>query len=126
MYASSPGLRGARRISPCNWWSDGRILGAIAPCFFEGFFAMNTPMLSTAENEAASTDWDLFAERVLAGDAISAGDALAVLDCPDDELLDLLAAGYRSHTLCSQFLRLYFPSLGEKMNVALDSVIAAT
>lgn len=33
--------------------------------------------------------------RVLAGNALSAEEALAVLECPDDELLDLLAAVYR-------------------------------
>ena len=39
--------------------------------------------------------WQALADRALAGDAISAGEALAVLDCPDEELLDLLAAVYR-------------------------------
>jgi biotin synthase len=35
------------------------------------------------------------ADRVLGGDAISAQEALAVLESPDDELLELLAAVYR-------------------------------
>jgi biotin synthase len=35
------------------------------------------------------------ADRVLSGDTLSAGEALAVLECPDEELLDLLAAAYR-------------------------------
>ena len=35
------------------------------------------------------------ADRVLAGEAISSDEALAVLECPDEELLDLLAAAYR-------------------------------
>jgi biotin synthase len=39
--------------------------------------------------------WDAVAERVLAGEAISSADALSVLACPDEELLDLLAAAYR-------------------------------
>jgi biotin synthase len=41
------------------------------------------------------TAWQPVAERVLAGDTLSAEDALAVLECPDEELLDLLAAVYR-------------------------------
>jgi biotin synthase len=43
----------------------------------------------------ASTDWQQLADRVLDGDTLSADEALAVLECPDDELLDLLAAVYR-------------------------------
>jgi biotin synthase len=35
------------------------------------------------------------ADRVLSGEALNAEDALAMLECPDDELLDLLAAAYR-------------------------------
>ncbi|MEX2308443.1 MAG: biotin synthase BioB [Pirellulales bacterium] len=37
----------------------------------------------------------MLAGRVLAGETISAEEALAVLECPDDELLELLAAVYR-------------------------------
>jgi biotin synthase len=40
-------------------------------------------------------NWQQLADRVLAGDTLSADEALAVLGCPDDELLDLLAAVYR-------------------------------
>jgi biotin synthase len=40
-------------------------------------------------------DWNALTERVLAGDNVSADDALGILECPDDELLDLLAAAYR-------------------------------
>jgi biotin synthase len=39
--------------------------------------------------------WQQLASRVLAGDTISAAEAASVLDCPDQELLDLLAAAYR-------------------------------
>ena len=39
--------------------------------------------------------WLGLAERVLAGLALSADEALAVLESPDEELLDLLAAAYR-------------------------------
>ena len=39
--------------------------------------------------------WSEFAERVLAGDSLTRAEALQVLHCPDDDLLDLLAAAYR-------------------------------
>jgi biotin synthase len=41
------------------------------------------------------TVWHDLADRVLAGDDLSADDALAILECPDEDLLDLLAAAYR-------------------------------
>jgi biotin synthase len=44
---------------------------------------------------ACHNDWQRFAGRVLAGDTLSREEALAVLECPDEELLDLLAAVYR-------------------------------
>jgi len=43
----------------------------------------------------SDTLWRAFAERVLAGDLLTKHEALAVLRCPDLELLDLLAATYR-------------------------------
>ena len=39
--------------------------------------------------------WDQFAERVLAGGALSVDEAAEVLAAPDEEILDLLAAAYR-------------------------------
>ena len=42
-----------------------------------------------------TTAWQQLADRVLVGDTLSADEALAVLECPDEELLDLLAAAYR-------------------------------
>jgi biotin synthase len=42
-----------------------------------------------------ATRWQQYAARVLTGEAISAIDAAAVLECPDEQLLDLLAAVYR-------------------------------
>ena len=39
--------------------------------------------------------WQELADRALAGDPPNREEALAVLDAPDDELLDLLAAAYR-------------------------------
>ena len=42
-----------------------------------------------------TTGWHELAERVLSGEPLSFDDGLAVLRCPDVELLDLLAATYR-------------------------------
>src|SRR5437879_2843617 len=44
---------------------------------------------------ATQSDWQDLAERVLAGYPITADEALSILDSPDDELLDVLAAAYR-------------------------------
>jgi biotin synthase len=44
---------------------------------------------------AQRTDWQHIADRVLAGEMLSADEALDVLNCQDDDLLDLLAATYR-------------------------------
>ena len=38
--------------------------------------------------------WSLFAERSIAGEPLSRAEAQSVLDCPDDELLALIDAGY--------------------------------
>lgn len=40
-------------------------------------------------------DWLLLADRVLAGEEITDDEALAILNCPDDELLLLLQGAYR-------------------------------
>jgi biotin synthase len=47
------------------------------------------------EFDTSTCEWRELGDCVLAGDALSADDALRVLDCPDDELLDLMAAAYR-------------------------------
>jgi biotin synthase len=44
---------------------------------------------------SSSNLWQRLADRVFAGETISTDEALAVLECPDEELLDLLAAVYR-------------------------------
>jgi biotin synthase len=51
---------------------------------------------ATGENApSASTDWLELAERVLEGHRLTEDEALAVLEAPDDEVLDLLAAAFR-------------------------------
>jgi biotin synthase len=42
-----------------------------------------------------AVDWHALASRVLDGQAVSAAEARSILDCPDDQLLDLLAAAFR-------------------------------
>jgi biotin synthase len=51
--------------------------------------------LQELEAGTSTRNWQDLAQRVLAGDTLSAHDALSVLECPDEELLDLLAAVYR-------------------------------
>jgi biotin synthase len=48
---------------------------------------------STIENSQST--WQRLADDVLAGETLSPEQALAVLECPDEELLDLLSAVYR-------------------------------
>jgi biotin synthase len=63
----------------------------------------------TRDARPIATDWQALADRVLAGEASSFDEALAVLECPDDELLDLMAAVYRvrRHWFGNQ-VQLYF------------------
>ncbi len=46
-------------------------------------------------SQSGSTRWNMAADRVLDGHALTPGEARAVLASPDEELLDLLAATYR-------------------------------
>jgi biotin synthase len=53
--------------------------------------------------------WDALAERVLSGEPTTNDEALAVLRCPDLQLLDLLAATYRvRHRYFGNTVQLYF------------------
>src|SRR5439155_27025196 len=45
--------------------------------------------------EIAVADWSLLADRVLAGSPVTAEEALTILQAPDEELLDILAAAYK-------------------------------
>ncbi len=52
--------------------------------------------LATAAAPASTLlSWSSLADRVLAGEQITFAEALAVLQAPDDELLDILAAAFR-------------------------------
>ncbi len=54
-----------------------------------------TTFSQQADAKQLSSTWQELANDVLAGDAISTEQALAMLECPDDELLDLMSAVYR-------------------------------
>ena len=57
---------------------------------------MTAPCIDTEErHDISHCPWQQLADDVLAGETISREQALAVLECPDDELLDLLSAVYR-------------------------------
>jgi biotin synthase len=50
--------------------------------------------LNLAPIAPAVSEWHELANRVLAGEMLAADDAASALDCPDEELLELLAATY--------------------------------
>lgn len=57
---------------------------------------MNSPVMNEMTSPiSTTTDWQALADRVLAGEAISSEEALSVLECPDEELLDLLSAAFK-------------------------------
>jgi biotin synthase len=57
---------------------------------------VTVPCLDTDERSAISPGlWQQLADDVLAGETLTREQALAVLECPDEELLDLLSAVYR-------------------------------
>lgn len=68
---------------------------------------------STISSPTASlrrrSQWHQFADDVLAGESLSQEQALAILECPDEELLDLMAAAYRvRHKWFNNEVQLYF------------------
>jgi biotin synthase len=52
-------------------------------------------MVDGVTSSPAATQWHQLASHVLEGDALTAAQAARVLNCPDEELLDLLSAAYR-------------------------------
>ncbi len=57
---------------------------------------MTAPFIDTESPSGISLNhWQQLADEVLAGETISREQALAVLECPDEDLLDLLSAAYR-------------------------------
>lgn len=71
---------------------------------------MTAPCIDTEERSKTSLGlWQRLADDVLSGGSLSREQALAVLDCPDDELLDLMAAAYRvRRRWFSNQVQLYF------------------
>jgi biotin synthase len=50
---------------------------------------------STLDQDSGPGRWHRLADRVLAGEVLSKDEALAILESPDDELLDVLSAAFR-------------------------------
>lgn len=66
-------------------------------------------VLSVPTDLHSRSPWHQFADEVLAGDLLSREKALAILECPDEELLDLMAAAYRvRHKWFGNEVQLYF------------------
>ena len=66
-------------------------------------------LTETHELASCQSQWHALAERVLAGDSLTLEEGLAVLESPDVELLDLLAATYRvRHRYFGNRVQLYF------------------
>ncbi|NMC20114.1 MAG: biotin synthase BioB [Thermogutta sp.] len=54
-----------------------------------------TNVLSTGRREDFSSRWREIADKVLEGGKLTRGEGLAVLNAPDEEILEILAAAYR-------------------------------
>jgi biotin synthase len=53
------------------------------------------PQIIENHSQTAASDWSELAERVLSGHETTQQESLAILQAPDDELLDILAAAYK-------------------------------
>ena len=56
---------------------------------------MDTTMESNGTCATLRTDWQQLADRVLEDELLSAEQAIDILNCPDDQLLELLGAAFR-------------------------------
>jgi biotin synthase len=66
---------------------------AIHPSF--GANVTHSLSFPEAVSEVSSSVWQQLADDVLAGETLTTEQALSVLECPDEELLDLMSAVYR-------------------------------
>jgi len=65
--------------------------------------------LAEASRDAAPSRWHALADRVLAGGAIDRGEARSILESPDTDLLDVLAAAWRvRHRHFGNTVQLFF------------------
>ena len=65
--------------------------------------------LNPTPQESTQTTWHGLADRVLAGSPVNRNEALEILQCADDQLLDLLAASFRiRHKWFGKTVQLYF------------------
>jgi biotin synthase len=64
---------------------------------------------SASPTTSGSCDWHELADRILAGHPLTDEQGLAILRCPDDELLDLLSAAFRiRRRFFGKTVQLYF------------------
>ena len=65
--------------------------------------------LNPTSQKSTQTTWHGLADRVLAGSPVNRNEALEILQCADDQLLDLLAASFRiRHKWFGKTVQLYF------------------
>lgn len=70
---------------------------------------MLSSAVTTADNRSASLRWSQLADRILEGQSISREEAISILEAPDVELMELLAAAYRvRHRYFGNTVQLYF------------------
>src|SRR4051812_44611997 len=69
----------------------------------------HTSMATDVRTSTLTSTWQELADSVLDGETLTRGQALEVLECPDEELLELLSAVYRvrRHWFGNQ-VQLYF------------------
>jgi biotin synthase len=61
------------------------------------------------ETDSSTHDWHGLADRVLAGHELTSEEGLAIVRCPDDDLLDLLSAAFRiRRRFFGKSVQLYF------------------
>jgi biotin synthase len=65
--------------------------------------------IPVSHRAASPASWGQLADDVFAGHTLTEDEALTILDCPEEELLDLLAAAYRlRHRWFGRKVQLYF------------------
>ena len=70
---------------------------------------MSSITTDTSQTTPSACPWQLLAQQVLSGDPLDRQQALSILRCPEEQLLDLLAATYRiRHKYFGKQVQLYF------------------
>ena len=70
---------------------------------------MSSITTNTSQTTPTACPWQLLAQQVLSGDPLDRQQALSILRCPEEQLLDLLAATFRiRHKYFGKQVQLYF------------------